>query len=91
MAAGKRVTQFGNKVAAFSPDNHLLAVYDQSVSKVMLWNLSKLAHGDESPLMILEAPKRQMGYPDVLAFSPDATLLYLKRTGDIQIWGVPKD
>ncbi|MEP6989161.1 MAG: WD40 repeat domain-containing protein [Chloroflexota bacterium] len=90
LAAGKQVTQLGNKVAAFSPDNNLLATYDQSVGKVMLWDISKLAQGDESPLMILEAQKRQMGYPDELAFSHDAKMLYLKRDGDIQIYGVPK-
>jgi S-formylglutathione hydrolase FrmB len=61
----------------------LAVVADEGVA---LWDVAALTRGEESSLTVLEIADAQE-----LAFSRDGALLYIKRAGDIQAWGVAEN
>ncbi|MBZ0277383.1 MAG: WD40 repeat domain-containing protein, partial [Anaerolineae bacterium] len=79
---GEQRAGVSGQYAAFNPESTLLATAD--TENVRLWSVDELANGDETPL--LTVPLRDV---QQIAFSPDGTRLYIQRSGDAQVWGVP--
>lgn len=79
---GEQRAAVGGAVAAFNPDGTVLAVASQN--NVTLWDTAALAEGKENVLAVLNVRDVKE-----LGFSPDSALLYLRRTGDVQSWGIP--
>jgi hypothetical protein len=80
----ERVSEVSGEIAAFSPDGAILAtVADEGVA---IWDVAALTRGEESSLTVLDITDVQE-----LAFSGDGALLYVKRAGDIQAWGVAEN
>jgi WD40 repeat protein len=82
LATGEQVAAFDSSATAFNRDGTLLATYSENT--VTLWDVTVLEHGHgDAALVTLDVADVQE-----LAFNPDNTLLYIKRTGDVQVWGV---
>jgi hypothetical protein len=80
----ERVSEVSGEIAAFSPDGAILAtVADEGVA---IWDVAALTRGEESSLTVLDITDVQE-----MAFSGDGALLYVKRAGDIQAWGVAEN
>jgi WD40 repeat protein len=80
----EQVSEVSGEIAAFSPDGAILAVV--AGEGVALWDVAALTLGEESSLTVLDIADVQE-----LAFSGDGALLYVKRAGDIQAWGVAEN
>ncbi|MBL8160384.1 MAG: WD40 repeat domain-containing protein, partial [Anaerolineae bacterium] len=81
---GEQIAALSNSGAAFNPDSTVLAI--ATGEGITLQDVSRLVQGEESLLPSFAIP----GVKE-LAFSPDGTLLYVQRAGDVQIWGVQAD
>jgi WD40 repeat protein len=80
LATEEQIAAFDSSAAAFN--SALLATYAENT--VTLWDMSVLEHGHgDAALVTLDIADVQE-----LAFNPDNTLLYIKRTGDVQVWGI---
>jgi WD40 repeat protein len=83
LATGEQVAAFDSSASAFNHDGTLLATYSENT--VTLWDVTVLEHGHGDAALVT------LNIADVqeLAFNLDNTLLYIKRTGDVQVWGIP--
>lgn len=79
---GQQRATVGGAVAAFNSDGTILVIASQD--DVTLWDVAALAEGKEIMLAVLNVRDVKE-----LGFSPDSALLYLRRTGDVQSWGIP--
>jgi len=79
---GNQLAHVSSRIAAFSPDGAVLSTVIEN--GVALWDVSALAQGSE-------LPEARINFEGVqaLAFSPDGKLLYMRRVGDVQVWGIP--
>jgi WD40 repeat protein len=82
LTTGEQVAAFNSSATTFNSDGTLLATYAENT--VTLWDVTVLEHGHgDAALVTLDVADVQE-----LAFNPDNTLLYMRRTGDVQVWGI---
>ncbi|MBZ0288117.1 MAG: hypothetical protein K8I30_10925 [Anaerolineae bacterium] len=81
--SGQPIAEISSGAAAFSPANDIVATVDPD--GVRLWSIGDLTAGETTPLVSLPVAAVQ-----AVGFSPDGRLLYLKRAGDVAVWGIQR-
>jgi WD40 repeat protein len=69
--------------AAFSPDDSIIATYNNS--GIALWDVAALIKGKQTLLTTLQNPEQNT---QEVAFSSDGKLLFMRNDSRISIWGV---
>jgi WD40 repeat protein len=71
----------GERLPEFSRDSQLLATFDEA--NLSLWEVEAVVNGESSPLVTLTSANVQE-----IAFNPDGTLLFVRDTSSVSLWGV---
>ncbi len=78
-ATGGLLTWLSSANAAFNPSGTVLATTNGD--DLMLWDMAELVEGHANPLATFVVTDVHL-----IAFNSSGTLLYIQRTGDIEVW-----